>query len=74
MMKKMKQEEKQEQDNPERRAENKFELICGAFHTDVITPGRIITAIRYPVVQEQIINDYSASLFHPPQAGFLLNA
>lgn len=74
MMKKMKQEEKQEQDNPERRAENKFEIICGAFHTDVITPDRIITAIQYPVFQERIISDYSASLFHPPQAGFLLNA
>lgn len=67
MMKKFKQEEKQEQDNPERKAENKFELICAAFHTDAITPAVIISAIQYPVLQERICTDYAASLFHPPQ-------
>jgi len=68
MMKKMKQEEKQDQDNPERRAENKFEIICTAFHTEAITPTRSFSVIQYPVFQESICTDYTPSFFHPPQA------
>lgn len=68
MMKKMKQEEKQDQENPERRAENKFEIICAAFHTDVLIPARIVSAIQYPVLEERICMDYAPSFFHPPQA------
>ncbi len=68
MMKKMKQEEKQDQENPERRAENKFEIICAAFHTAGITPFRIVSAFPYPVFQERICTEFASSCFHPPQA------
>jgi len=68
MMKKMKQEEKQDQDNPERRAENKFEIICGTFHTATIIPARSFSVVQYPVFQENTCTDYSPSFFHPPQA------
>jgi hypothetical protein len=69
MVKKMKQEEKQDQENPERRAENKFEIICGAFHTEIITPLLSVSAVQYPVLQENICTDYTPSFFHPPQVG-----
>ncbi|TWI82486.1 hypothetical protein LX66_5059 [Chitinophaga japonensis] len=67
MMKKIKQEEKKDQDNPERKAENKFEIITAAFQPASITPFRTVSNMEYPVFQESICTDFTASFFHPPQ-------
>lgn len=68
LMKKIKQEEKKDQDNPERRAENKFEIITATFQPASIAPVRTVSDMEYPVFQESICTDFASSFFHPPQA------
>jgi hypothetical protein len=68
MMKVMKQEQKKDQDNPERRAENKFELICADYPQTKLDPAITITAISYPLIEEVIYAGFSTTSFHPPQA------
>ncbi|KAA2242553.1 hypothetical protein F0L74_08435 [Chitinophaga agrisoli] len=68
MMKQLKQEEKKDQENPERRLENKLEIICAAFHPDHLALTQVITFIQYPVFQENTCTDFVAAPFHPPQA------
>jgi hypothetical protein len=68
LMKKIKQEENKDQENPERKLENKFEIICAAFHPGSLTPIRTASAFLYPVFQEDICPDFSSAPFHPPQA------
>jgi len=67
MMKVMKQEQKKDQDNPERKAENKFELICTDCRQTTYTPAFIITAISYPRLKETIYAGFFTASFHPPQ-------
>jgi hypothetical protein len=68
MMKVMKQEQKKDQDNPERKAENKFELICAEYYQTKIDPAVASTAFSYPWIKETIYSGFSTSSFHPPQA------
>ena len=67
MMKVMKQEQKKDQDNPERKAENKFELICAEYYQTRFNQGITITAINYPRLKETIYSGFSTASFHPPQ-------
>jgi hypothetical protein len=68
MMKVMKQEQKKDQDSPERKAENKFELICADYQQTKLNPAITITAISYPHIEEVIYTGFSSTFFHPPQA------
>jgi hypothetical protein len=68
MMKLMKQDEKKDQENPERKLENKFELICFSDNTTNIERFCIITPIIYPVFKENIFTGFQFPSFHPPQA------
>jgi hypothetical protein len=67
MMKVMKQEQKKDQDNPERKAENKFELICAEYAQTKLTPAFTNIAISHPRIKETINAGYSTSSFRPPQ-------
>jgi hypothetical protein len=67
MMKKMQQEEKKDQENPERKMENKFESISFRIEDLLIIPPYIITSVTFPVFRENIHTDFSSSYFHPPQ-------
>jgi len=67
MMKVMKQEQKKDQDNPERKAENKFELICADCPQAKLTPAFTFTAISYPRIKETIYAGFFTTFFHPPQ-------
>jgi hypothetical protein len=66
-LKVMKQEQRKDQENPERKAENKFELVCTSFRQTKLTPAFIITLISYPHLKETIHAGFSISSFHPPQ-------
>jgi len=68
MMRKMKQEEKSEQENPERRAENKLEIICTAFSPAHLNHLLIVSTIQYPNLQVNTCAAFVAAPFHPPQA------
>ena len=69
MMKKMKQEEKNDQENPERKMENKFEIIAYQATNYLLTPGcTIITRTKYPVIRESISPNFHYTIFHPPRA------
>ncbi|HEY8919023.1 MULTISPECIES: hypothetical protein [unclassified Chitinophaga] len=68
MMRKMKQEEKSEQENPERRAENKLEIICAAFSPAHLNHSLIVSTIQYPNLQVNTCTVFVAAPFHPPQA------
>ncbi|OQP52796.1 hypothetical protein A4H97_24150 [Niastella yeongjuensis] len=63
----MKQEQKKDQDNPERKAENKFELICFAQQQAKLVPAFNYTTIYYPRLKETIYSGFSTTAFHPPQ-------
>lgn len=67
MMKKMQQEEKKDQENPERKMENKFESISFRIEDLLIVPPYIVTSVTFPVFRECIHTDFSSSYFHPPQ-------
>jgi hypothetical protein len=71
MMKKLKAEEKKDQENPERRGENKNEITLSSrsFFPSITTPGyKIINfAITTPYSAGNTI-DRSFDIFHPPQA------
>jgi hypothetical protein len=67
MMKVMKQEQKKDQDNPERKAENKFELVCADGPQAKLTPAFTMTDFSYPWIKEIIYAGFSTNSFHPPQ-------
>lgn len=71
MMKKLKQEEKKDQENPERKDENKNEVLLFAkpFFTAVAQNNCFSVAVKaYLPYKGSIIIDRSLSIFHPPQS------
>lgn len=66
-MKVMKQEQKKDQDNPEHRADNKFELICTDYSQTKLHPVVTRTKCSYPRIKETIYSGFSTASFHPPQ-------
>ncbi|MDR3716828.1 MAG: hypothetical protein P4L51_28805 [Puia sp.] len=67
LCKKIKTEDKKEQENPERRAESKFESVPFAQAFCMIHPDGSLLSVRYPLLHESIHSSYTVSFFHPPQ-------
>lgn len=68
MMKLMKQDEKKNEDNPERKSENKFEVICTFYNSPTVTLYTSATAIIYPLLKETVATGFKSTFFHPPQS------
>jgi hypothetical protein len=66
-MKVMKQEQKKDQDNPERKAENKFEIICADCQQTKLIPAFNSISISYPGIKEVTYAGFPIAAFHPPQ-------
>lgn len=70
MMKKLQQEEKKDQENPERKAENKNEIILSSKSFYAVVNANYKVAIIKQVFP-QITDDYSynctSTIFHPPK-------
>jgi hypothetical protein len=72
MMKKIKQEEKKDQENPERKAENKNEIVLSSKSFAPLLPKlsylEITTKLQYPQAENGYSFNPSNSIFHPPKA------
>ena len=68
MMKKMKEEEKKEQENTERKWENKITVLSSKSFFCNIEFKLIPVTKPIPVENTPLIKDISLSVFHPPQA------
>jgi hypothetical protein len=67
MMKKLQEEEKKDQQNSERKAENKNEIISSKSFYATITPASfIIRASQYFIADEVSTASMPRSYFHPP--------
>jgi len=69
MMKKLKHEEKQDQQDPERRSENKIEVLSSRsfFYTSATVFSSIV--IKAATVEKNYpLTDIAYSFFRPPQA------
>jgi hypothetical protein len=67
LCKRFKKEEKKDQDNPERKAETRFETVTQDPGFQVNEPFRPVTSIEYAYYQENNTFSYTAAFFHPPQ-------
>jgi hypothetical protein len=68
MMKLMKQDEKKDEENPERKMENKFEVFCPSASYTSFEFYYTVIVINYPVFNENIFSGFQFPFFHPPQA------
>ena len=69
MMKKLQQEEKQSQENAERRAENKNELLADkSFYQQLPLLSSTVTGTRFFTYTENCPRSLQTGIFHPPQA------
>ena len=69
MMKKLKQEEKQDQQNPERKSENKIGVLSSkSFFYSSATVFSSIVIKAAAVEKNYPLTDIAYSFFHPPQA------
>ena len=67
MMKKLKAEEKKEAQNPERKGENKGEVLISSPSADFLTlPSFEEFIIDFQVFQMPLFGDQYADIFHPP--------
>jgi hypothetical protein len=67
MMKKLQEEEKKEQQNTERKAEFKNEIISSkSFYATIVPASFIIKAPQYFIANEINTTSMPRSLFHPP--------
>jgi hypothetical protein len=67
MMKKLAQEEKKDQENPERRSENKFEAISFHDHRLNLTCNHTLPAVIYPETHVNVPSRHVETPFHPPR-------
>ncbi|MES1215758.1 MAG: hypothetical protein ABUT20_09580 [Bacteroidota bacterium] len=68
LAKKLKQEENKDNQNPERKMENKNEVISSrSFFADAIFPFNKERKTYFDYVDDEI-NHYSPAIFHPPSA------
>lgn len=68
--KKMQEEEKKDQENPDRKLENKSEIIISSksfFTTQIVQPNLDIDNHNKWFLDMGIVIDRSSSIFHPPQ-------
>lgn len=72
MMKKLQQEEKKDQENPERKAENKNEIVLSSKSFAPFLPAlcylEISTKLQYPKADYGYTLDRTNSIFRPPRA------
>ena len=69
MMKKLKQEQKQDQQNPERKSENKVDVLSSkSFYCNAITALPLIATKATAVEKDYPLASMSYAFFHPPQA------
>ncbi|MCU0323141.1 MAG: hypothetical protein MUE72_12035 [Chitinophagaceae bacterium] len=68
MMKKLQQEEKKDQENPQRKSENKNEIALSSKSFFVSVPNHILNFTQkfYPTLKDQKERDRSLEVFHPP--------
>lgn len=70
MIKKLKQEEKKDEENPERKAENKNEITLSSksFFANVnIAAGKVLPKNKYPFHTDNYQHNNIYSIFHPPK-------
>lgn len=68
MMKKLKQEENKDKQNPERRNENKNEVLYCSKNSFSIEQYNTITVITYPRFNNSDTKEFSSDFFQPPRA------
>lgn len=69
IMKKLQEEEKKDQQIPERKLENKVEVFSsGSFLSNIEIPFLCIVPEIFPVEKKHPLTDIAYSFFHPPQA------
>lgn len=69
MMKKLKQEENKDKQNPERKADNKEEVLsANSFYTTLAPKFQVKIEVTYPVSAGDKAVDMPRSIFHPPGA------
>ena len=69
MMKKLKQEENKDKQHPERKADNKEEVLsANSFCTNLAPKFPVKIEINYPVSADGKAVDMPHSFFHPPGA------
>ncbi len=67
LAKKLRQEEKKDQQNPERKLENKVEVFCWSRMT-IDIPAFPTSRSYYSTYPETGLTDLSFPVFHPPSA------
>ena len=68
LCKRLKNENKKDQENPERKAENKFEIISFVPRFEFSHPGFKAITFNYPHYQESVYSSFTQTFFHPPQS------
>lgn len=68
MMRKLKQDENKDSQNPDRKNEMKTDLLFFAQIRTQIAYQFIFNKPQYPLVQYKLTQDISADFFHPPSA------
>lgn len=69
MMKKMQEEEKKDQQVPERKFENKIDVLSSkSFFNSSATAYSIVASKAIAIEKNYPITDISYAFFHPPQA------
>jgi hypothetical protein len=70
MMKKLQQEEKKDQENPERKAENKNEIILSSKSFYAVVNANYKVAIikqAFPQITDDYSYNCTSNIFHPPK-------
>ena len=68
MMKKLKQEENKDKQNPERRNENKQEVISSKSFFASVQQAISINSLEFYIINNKSVKDMPADFFHPPGA------
>ena len=66
MMKKLKQEENKDSQNPDRKNEVKTDLLFFDQIKTQFNYQRILNKRQFPIVQYKLTQDIAADFFHPP--------
>lgn len=73
MLKKLKQEDNKDQQNPDRKLENKNEVLSSKSFFPAVTTFSNSCATSYPELGAFFYTNPSFDIFHPPQSGHRLN-
>jgi len=68
MMKKLKQEENKDKQNPERRNDNKDEVLFFSKNSFNIQNSNFFVVKQYPIINSSLTKDISLAFFKPPKA------